>query len=261
MIRCLAILLCKSSLALICLGLAAAHGQTEARRSGYDFMRPDTQAMQRDDTLNPGMLWVRQGEKLWLQAANPGAKSCAACHGQASASMRGVAARYPAWDERSQKPVNLAQRINQCRQVHQEATTWRLESQDLLALESFIAYQSRGLPLAPQASTSLQPHLDNGQRLYQQRLGQLNLSCAQCHDLNAGRHLGGNVIPQAHPTGYPIYRLEWQTVGSLQRRLRNCMNGVRAEPFALGALELVELELYLAERARGMPLETPGVRP
>jgi len=41
---------------------------------------------------------------------------------------------------------------------------------------------------------------------------------------------GGSVIPQAHPTGYPLYRLEWQAVGSLQRRLRNCMIGVRAEP-------------------------------
>lgn len=69
------------------------------------------------------------------------------------------------------------------------------------------------------------------------------------------------MIPQAHPTGYPIYRLEWQGLGSLQRRLRNCMTGVRAEPFAYGAQEMVELELYLAARARGMASEAPPVRP
>lgn len=39
------------------------------------------------------------------------------------------------------------------------------------------------------------------------------------------------------------------------------MSGVRAEPFAYGAQELVELELYLASRAKGMTMETPGVRP
>lgn len=39
------------------------------------------------------------------------------------------------------------------------------------------------------------------------------------------------------------------------------MSGVRAEPFAYGAQELVELELYLARRAKGLPGETPGVRP
>jgi len=69
------------------------------------------------------------------------------------------------------------------------------------------------------------------------------------------------VIPQAHPTGYPVNRLEWQSLGSLQRRLRNCMTGVCAEPYEYCAPEAVALELYLMERARGMPFETPGVRP
>jgi sulfur-oxidizing protein SoxA len=73
--------------------------------------------------------------------------------------------------------------------------------------------------------------------------------------------LGGSTIPQAHPTGYPIYRLEWQGMGSLQRRLRGCMAGVRAEPFAYDATEWVELELFLDRRAAGMRLDAPGVRP
>ena len=103
--------------------------------------------------------------------------------------------------------------------------------------------------------------LEAGKTLFYQRLGQLNLSCAQCHAERSGQKLGGNPIPQGHPTAYPLYRLEWQSVGSLQRRLRNCMTGVRAEPFARGAKELVELELFLMWRARGMVIETPGVRP
>jgi sulfur-oxidizing protein SoxA len=92
-------------------------------------------------------------------------------------------------------------------------------------------------------------------------MGQLDFSCAQCHDEHAGQRLAGSTNPQAHPTGYPLYRLEWQTLGSLQRRLRGCMSGVRAEPYAYGAEELVELELYLARRAVGMRIEAPAVRP
>jgi L-cysteine S-thiosulfotransferase len=69
------------------------------------------------------------------------------------------------------------------------------------------------------------------------------------------------MIPQAHPTGYPLYRLEWQSLGSLQRRLRNCLTGMRAVPYAYGAQEMTELELFLARRARGLTLETPAVRP
>ena len=69
------------------------------------------------------------------------------------------------------------------------------------------------------------------------------------------------MIPQGHPTGYPIYRLEWQAMGSLQRRLRNCFSGVRAEVPAYGADDLLALELHLMRRAAGMALESPGVRP
>ena len=72
--------------------LHAADAAPEARRSGFDFMSPSTQAMQRDDALNPGMLWVRDGEALWARAPAPGATACAGCHADAAVSMRGVAA-------------------------------------------------------------------------------------------------------------------------------------------------------------------------
>ena len=241
--------------------LGSAWAQSDTRRSGFDFMSPATQAMQRDDTLNPGMLWVRQGQAQWQRTDAGNGKSCASCHGDATASMRGVAASYPALDERTQRPVNLGQRINLCRQNHQQAAPWRLESQDLLAMESFVAHQSRGLPLAPRDDARLVPFAERGRLLYQQRSGQLNLSCAQCHDQRWGQRLGGTTIPQGHPTSYPQYRLEWQGLGSLQRRLRNCLSGVRAQAWPLGATELVELELFLGVRARGLPLEAPGVRP
>ena len=252
--------------ALVCsLACVVAHAQTttppDLRRSGSDFMSPSTQAMQRDDSQNPGMLWVKDGEALWLRQAGPSDKACVTCHAAAASSMRGVAARYPAIDEVAKRPVTLSQRINLCRQNHQQAAALPLESQDLLSLESYVAYQSRGLPVTPPADLRLEPFVQRGQQLYSSRQGQLNLSCAQCHDALAGQRLGSSPIPQAHPTGYPVYRLEWQGLGSLQRRLRNCMTGVRAEPYAFGAQEMVELELYLASRATGMPLEAPGVRP
>ncbi len=230
------------------------------RRSDFGFMGPNVQAMQRDDARNPAMLWVQQGASLWQQGAGAGNKSCASCHGEVS-SLRGVAARYPAFDMQSQGPVNLAQRINRCRQSQQGATPWKLESEELLALESLVALQSRGLPITPPVDARLQPHLERGRQLYAQRLGQLDLSCAQCHDQRWGQRLGGTTIPQGHPTSYPQYRLEWQGLGSLQRRLRNCLSGVRAQAWPMGAQELVELELFLAQRARNLPLEAPGVRP
>ncbi|MGK9230626.1 sulfur oxidation c-type cytochrome SoxA [Inquilinus limosus] len=217
--------------------------------------------MQRDDAANPGMLWVMQGEALWRQPEGAAGRSCADCHGDAAAGMRGVAARYPAFDAASGRPIDLQGRINQCRMARQGAVPFDHESEELLALTTYVAHQSRGMPVEPVDDERLRPFVEDGRRLFERRIGQLDLSCAACHDERWGQRLGGSAITQAHPTGYPIYRLEWQSVGSLQRRMRNCMIGVRAEPYAWGAPEFTALELYLRSRAAGLPIETPGVRP
>jgi sulfur-oxidizing protein SoxA len=231
------------------------------RRSGYSFMTPDTQAIQNDDTANPGMLWVLDGEALWNSRANPAARACADCHGDAASTMKGVAARYPALDPGLGRPVALEQRINLCRARHQQAAPLDHESHDLLALSAFVARQSRGIAISAGADPALEPFVTRGRELFMRRQGQLNLACSNCHDDNWDKNLAGSAITQGQPTGYPLYRLEWQSLGSLQRRLRNCMIGTRAQPYGYDAPELVELELYLMSRARGMPVETPAVRP
>ena len=245
--------------------LLAAAWADDARRSGQHFMSPAVQALQRDDSQNPGMLWVQDGELLWRSPTGSSGKACADCHGEAPRSMAGVAARYPAWDTgtpaTSGSALNLAGRINACRQRHQQAAPLAAEHADLLALSAYVGLQSRGQPLRPPDDARLAPLRQQGQALWQQRLGQLNLACVQCDDQRAGQRLGGSTIPQGHATGYPSYRLEWQGLGSLQRRLRGCITGVRAEPWAADAPEWLALEAWLAQRAAGMAVETPAVRP
>jgi L-cysteine S-thiosulfotransferase len=231
------------------------------RKSGYDFMGPDTRAMQDDDTTNPAMLWVLDGEALWKRKAGAANKSCADCHGDAATSMKGVVARYPAFDAARGRPIDLEQRVNICRADRQQATPLPFEGKELLALTAYIGRQSRGMPIEIADDDRTKPFIEAGRDLFNRRQGQLNLSCAQCHDDNWGQKLAGAPVPQGHATGYPLYRLEWQALGSLQRRLRNCIVGMRAEPYAFGAPEYVDLELYLMWRARGMKVETPAVRP
>jgi sulfur-oxidizing protein SoxA len=249
------------ALAVLPLLVSSAALADAPRRSGLADMGPALQALQRDDAQNPAMLWVQDGEQLWRTPAGASGKRCADCHGDAPRSMAGVAARYPAWDATTGGALNLAGRINACRARHQQATPLAVEHADLLSLTAYLGLQSRGQPMAPPDDARLAPLRQQGQALWQQRMGQLNLACLHCHDQRAGQRLGGAVIPQGHATGYPTYRLEWQALGSLQRRLRGCVVGVRAEPWAAGAPQWLALEAYLAKRAAGMPVETPAVRP
>lgn len=233
---------------------------TTKPKSGVEFASADIRAMQSDDFANPGMLWVARGEKMWNAPAGRGNKSCASCHQDASSSMKGIAARYPRIDAASGKLVNMEGRINGCRERKQNADPLQHESEELLALTAYVSHQSRGMPLAVVADAAHRPHLERGRETYYRRQGQMNLACTHCHEQNAGRKLLAETISEGHGNAYPAYRLEWQAAGSLHRRLRACYYGVRAVMPAFGSDELLDLELYLARRATGLTVETPGVR-
>lgn len=228
--------------------------------SGYVYQSAETQALQDDSFANPGMLWVDKGAELW---SSPGAQSdtsCAACHGDTAAAMSGVAVRYPVYEPRLGTLINLEGRINQCRTQRQGLDALAYESEQLLALTAYVAHQSKGLPINVSIDGAAQPFFERGRAYFYSRRGQMNLACHHCHEYNVGNFLRGDRLSQGQPTGYPIYRLDWQTMGSLHRRLRFCNTGVRAEPFEAGAPEYVNLELFLAWRAQGLPSEAPAVR-
>ena len=238
---------------------AASEGSSKKLQSSYELMSAENKAMQDDPSLNPAMFWVGDGEALWSKPSGQNGKSCASCHGDAKKSMRGVATSFPKMVRG--KLQTLEGQINQCRSQAQGLSILPYESKELLSLTAYVAYQSKGMPIAVRETAENKNAMQKGRQSFYERMGQLNLSCAQCHEDRAGFKLGGATIPQGHPNAYPIYRLEWQTLGSLQRRLRNCMSGVRAQQFEYGSPEMAQLELFLAARARGLPLESPGVRP
>ncbi|WP_137180608.1 sulfur oxidation c-type cytochrome SoxA [Roseomonas sp. AR75] len=236
-------------------GLCAATlaGAAEIRPS-RDYLSPELRAQQDDPSRHPGWLWVDEGEALWRR----GERSCQSCHGDI-ARMQGVATRYPAV-ARDGALLNLEGRIERCRTEHQQLPAFGYESDALLSLTAAVALRSRDMPMSVAVDGPAAPFLEAGRRFYETRQGQLNLACGQCHDDNAGRRLRGDVISNGLGTGYPAYRLEWDSMGSLHRRLRACSLGVRATQFPLGSPEYLALELFLADRARGLPVEAPGLR-
>ena len=207
-------------------------------RSGLEFASEEIRRLQASDAENPGMLWVDQGAKLFAQ-------HCASCH----ASMKGVATRYPA--------VEKGRIVTLETKIREKMPALAYESDELLALTSYIAHESRGMPLKVNPPPD---KLEAGKKAYYQRRGQMNLACAHCHEQNWGKRLGAETLSQGQPNGYPTYRLEWQKMGSLERRIRACMFGLHAEPPPYGSEAMLELELFLSWRANGLPIETPAVR-
>jgi sulfur-oxidizing protein SoxA len=166
----------------------------------------------------------------------------------------------PRWNPRDGGLVNLRMQINQCRSGRQNQPPWAWESDPVLAMSALIARQSRGMPVEVEIEGRARRAFEAGRREFERRRGQLDLSCADCHERLAGRRLRGDVISQGMINGFPVYRLTWQTLGSRHRMLRWCNRAVRAEPHAFGADEYLALELYLAWRSRVLPVESPAVR-
>ena len=230
------------------------------RRSGYTYLSEEHRQLQDDAFGNPGMLWVERGRALWDQTQGDSQQACASCHGDAATSMRGVRTRYPQFDPRTKKLINLEQQINRCRTEQLQAEAYPYESEALLALSAFVGFQSRGMPLAVDIKGPAAPFFEAGKAFFMRRRGQLDMACSQCHDEYAGQRLRGEVVSQGQTNGFPIYRLSWQTLGSTHRMFAWCNTAIRAQPLAHGGDDYVNLELYMTWRGRGLPVETPGVR-
>ena len=228
--------------------------------SGYWFRTKETQAIQDDDFNNPGFFAVEQGEQLWSKPDGAAGKSCANCHQDAAMSMKGVGAAMPKWSEALRKPVNLEQQINICRAERMQATPWKFRSPELTAMTTFVRFQSRGMPVSPRVDGPMASWFAKGKQLYYTRHGQLDLACASCHEKNYGRNLRADFLSQGQANGFPVYRLRDQRMVPLHERMEGCIFDVRGIPYAPLSDEFLALELYLAWRGGGLPVETPAVR-
>jgi sulfur-oxidizing protein SoxA len=229
-------------------------------RSGYTYATPETRAMQDDDFVNPAMLWVDDGDVIWNTVDGAEGKSCATCHSDASDSMKGVATVYPKFDKKLGKMISLEQQFNVCRTERMKAKPWKWESHEMLSVTSYVRTQSRGMIMNVAIDGPTAPFFEKGKAFYNQRRGLLDMACANCHVDYAGGQVRANILTQGQSNGFPTYRLKWQKPGSIHRRFRGCNKQVRSTPYGYGSDEYVNLELFLAWRGNGLPVETPAVR-
>jgi sulfur-oxidizing protein SoxA len=205
-------------------------------------------------------MWLDRGKALWIDGSS--GPSCQSCHGPVE-SLQMAAPSFPRLGPDGKNLINLDDQIAACR-TRTGRTAIRVEDDEGLALSALLHETARGQTIAIQAPPgqmeAWQAHLTRGTQLFSTRIGRINLACVNCHEQNVGKQMRADVISPANPTGFPIYRMSWQRLGSIERRLRACYSGVQAELPAPGDPVLRELELYLKVRANGMPLDGPSIR-
>jgi sulfur-oxidizing protein SoxA len=227
--------------------------------SGWHFREDDTQSMQADTFDNPGMIAVDQAMDAWNTVEGSAEKSCASCH-EGPEAMEGVRAVYPKWNEEAGEVRTLAMQINDCRTNQMGADAYKYDSAPMAAMEALISVQSRGMPVNVAIDGPVAETWEKGKELYYTRTGQLELSCANCHEDNYGNYIRADHLSQGQINGFPTYRLKNAKLNTVHGRFKGCVRDTRAETYAPGSPEFVALELYVASRGNGLSVEGPSVR-
>jgi sulfur-oxidizing protein SoxA len=229
--------------------------------SGYDFRKAMIRDVQDDDFENPAMLVVDHGEELWETVDGSSGKSLSQVfEGCAEVPLGVVGSVYPRFNNAAGKVISLEQVINMCRETAMGAKPYKWESRDMLGITAYIRMQSRGSRVNVAVDGKASAAFERGKKLYYQRVGQLDMSCAHCHEDNYGNYIRADMLSQGNINGFPTYRLKWNGVGSTHRRFRGCMKNIRAKPLPYGHEDYVALELYTAWRGNGLKVETPAYR-
>ena len=229
------------------------------RYSGWLFRTPDTRALQMDDFENPGILHVENGLALWETADGTAGQSCADCHGDITEAMAGVRPRMPQVNAEGAL-WSMEDYVNNCRTTRMGAEAWGWDSGDMKDMTAAISIQSRGMPVNVAIDGPAQTYWEQGRDMYYTRYGQLELSCASCHEESWGLNIRADHLSQGQINGFPTYRLNTSGIVSIHNRFRGCIRDTRAETFAIGSDEFRALELYVASRGNGLSVEGVALR-
>ncbi len=228
--------------------------------SGYDFLNDQIKAIQDDDFLNPGMETVEQGRVIFNDFEEE-ETACSSCHGVNGEKLdRKKIASYPLFDEKYEKLLTLQDRVHACWTDKLDRFPLMYDEPKAVALETFARSLARGEIINIDVNHGTMPTYRLGEELYNQRFGQMGMTCHHCHVQYQGLRLRGQKLTQGQTNGFPVYRFGSSRITSLHRRFNECFVQLRAEPYEVGSEEYKALEYFMGVMSNGLKVETPGVR-
>ena len=165
--------------------------------SGWRFRTDETQSLQEDDFDNPSFVFVEQAEDLWQTADGSEGKSCASCHDNVE-DFAGLKSTLPRVEDG--ELVTLTNLVNECRTDRMGAEAWKYSGGQMSAMTALIALQSRGMPMNVAIDGDAAPFWEKGKEIYYTRVGQLDMSCSNCHEDNYGNMIRADHLSQGQIT-------------------------------------------------------------
>lgn len=216
-----------------------------------------------DPTENPAMQAVEDGEILFKRKG-PTGKSCADCHANPEKDFKHWAASMPRYEPGMKKILGVEEFVGR----HGRATTgegFNMQSPENSALAIYLRYLANGSPISVDVSSAeAKAAITRAEQLMQTKIGQLNFSCTDCHspDKGANKWIRGQWLGESRGQldHFPTWRTSRSEIWDIRKRFQWCNVAIRANELPPDAPEYDDLELYLANVNKGLPLSVPGIR-
>lgn len=253
------------------LAMASVHAQKSAAVQSIEEYR----AMLADG--NPAELFEAKGEDLWKQKRGPKAASLEKCDlGLGPGVIKGAFVTLPRYFADTNKVQDLESRLLTCMEALQGFNSAEIaktpfgkgEQNNVTALATWIAGESRDMTFnLPQAHPQEQIAYEVGKRLFFQRGGPHDFSCASCHSGDNWRirlqdlpNLTKNPGDGVGFAAWPAYRVSNGQMWGMQQRLNDCYRQQRFPYPGFASDVTVALGTYLGVNSQGSKSIAPALK-
>lgn len=175
---------------------------------------------------------------------------------------RMIAGNYPMFDVARGRVVTFENLLNECRVRNGEEAYDYDDAASMGLLTAYARSLSDGMKMNIKVdSEAARQAYEEGKRIFYQRMGQLNFSCASCHVEAAGRRMRSEVLSPVtgQAVHWPVFR-GGDEVMTLQMRYTECYGYMRQVADQPGSTRLNNLEYFHAYMSNGMPLQASVFR-
>lgn len=259
-----------SLIALACLASTAAWAQKSAVQSIEEY-----RAMLQDG--NPAELFEAKGEGLWKQKRGPRNASLEQCDlGKGRGVVKGAFVELPRYFADTNKVQDLESRLLTCMDTLQGLNPDEIaktpfgkgEQNNMTALATWISAESKDMKFdLPQGHQQEKVFYEVGKRLFFQRAGAHDFSCASCHGQDNTRirlqdlpNLTKNPGDGVGFAAWPAYRVSNGQMWGMQQRLNDCYRQQRFPYPGFASDATVALGVYLGVNSKGSASIAPAIK-
>ncbi|MFT7860022.1 MAG: sulfur oxidation c-type cytochrome SoxA [Sulfurimonas sp.] len=215
---------------------------------------------------NPADIMVADGESYIEDLG--GDEALAKFLGVSEDDLPKYVAGFPRYVKKLDMVVGLDQ-VVQAMMHDQGQKPYKLKSSEMFSILAYVKSIANGekINIDVDANSHMKQAYALGEKTFMTKRGGRGLACNSCHSSDViGMVLRTQPLPNLGAKGakaaatWPAYRMTKSSLRTMQRRFQGCMKNALLKVIPIGSKEMVALEVYLTDKAKGSEIAIPGLK-